>query len=111
MKIIPGSIGVLLPGIEARIFRDDGTPVKVNEPGEFWFKGGNVALGYLNNDQADKETFVNGWLKTGDKFYVNEEGYLLYVTSLFHWKNSASSSLYSLPYRVFIFVASRIALR
>ncbi|KAF7768672.1 hypothetical protein Agabi119p4_7915 [Agaricus bisporus var. burnettii] len=79
LKIIPGSIGVLLPGIEARILLDDGTPVKVNEPGEFWFKGGNVALGYLNNDQADKETFVNGWLKTGDKFYVNEEGYLFFA--------------------------------
>jgi acyl-CoA synthetase (AMP-forming)/AMP-acid ligase II len=107
MKVIPGSIGVLVPGIEARILRDDGSSVGVNEAGELWFKGGNVALGYLNNEQADKETFVDGWVKTGDKFYVNEEGYFLCVVSLD--LSCRRSFLYVLP--VSHRVVSRIALR
>ena len=59
-KQIPGSAGFLLPGMEARILRDDGSDVAVNEVGELFVKGGIVALGYWNNDKANKETFFNG---------------------------------------------------
>ncbi|EMD40241.1 hypothetical protein CERSUDRAFT_112434 [Gelatoporia subvermispora B] len=63
----------LLPGLEARILREDGTETAVNEPGELFVKGETVALGYWGNEQATKEAFLEGgWLKTGDRFRVNE---------------------------------------
>lgn len=77
MKRIMGSTGVLLPGMEARLLRDDGSEANVNEPAELWLKSPNIALGYWNNEKENKETFINGWLRTGDKFRVDEEGYFL----------------------------------
>ncbi|TFK34780.1 hypothetical protein BDQ12DRAFT_715112 [Crucibulum laeve] len=79
LKRILGSTGVLLPGMEARVVREDGTEVDVGEPGELLLRSPNVALGYWNNEKADKETFVDGWLHTGDKFKVDGEGYFYFA--------------------------------
>jgi acyl-CoA synthetase (AMP-forming)/AMP-acid ligase II len=68
------SHGVLLSGMEARIVRDDGSGAAVNEPGELWLKGGSTALGYLNNEMMTRKTFVNGWMRTGDYFRVDQNG-------------------------------------
>ena len=68
-----GSAGILLPGVEARLLREDGTDADFNEPGEVWFKGDNVALGYFRNEEATKETFIDGWVRTGDRFMVDEK--------------------------------------
>lgn len=77
VKPVPGSCGVLVPGMEGKIVRDDGTEADVNEPGELWVRGGNIALGYWGNDQATKECFVEGgWLRTGDKLRVDADGLL-----------------------------------
>ena len=74
-KRVPG--GVLLPSMEARVVRDDGSDADVNEVGELYLKGHNLALGYWNNEKATRETFVDGWLRTGDKFRVTDEGYFM----------------------------------
>ncbi|RXW14327.1 hypothetical protein EST38_g11522 [Candolleomyces aberdarensis] len=71
---VPGSTGILLPGVSARIITDDGNDAALNEPGELWIQSDNVALGYYNNEKANKESFVDGWLHTGDKFRVDEKG-------------------------------------
>jgi long-subunit acyl-CoA synthetase (AMP-forming) len=63
--------------MEARILRADGSDSSVNESGELYLKGGNVALGYWNNPKANEEAFVNGWLRTGDRFRVDENGNFL----------------------------------
>ena len=60
--------------MEARIVREDGSDADTSEPGELWLKGGNIALGYWNNEKANRETFVDGWLKTGDLFLVDGDG-------------------------------------
>ena len=45
-----------------------------NNPGELWIKGPQVMLGYLNKAQQTKEIFSSdGWLKTGDIGYYDEE--------------------------------------
>ncbi|PFH48612.1 hypothetical protein AMATHDRAFT_49386 [Amanita thiersii Skay4041] len=80
IKKMFGVTGILFPGMEARIVRDDGTEADFDEVGELWVKGANVVLGYLNNKEANKETFVDGWLHTGDGFRVDKEGYFLYDT-------------------------------
>ncbi|KDQ62797.1 hypothetical protein JAAARDRAFT_30700 [Jaapia argillacea MUCL 33604] len=74
VKPQPGTAGVLLPGLEARIVREDGSDADTNEPGELHLRGGNIVLGYWDNEKATRETFVDGWLKTGDRFRVNEDG-------------------------------------
>ena len=67
--------------MEARILREDGSDADVDEPGEIWLRGGNVALGYYNNEDETKGTFVSGWLRTGDKVRADASGTLLYVVS------------------------------
>lgn len=73
-KYISNSTGILLPGVEAHILRPDGSHVDINEPGELWLKSKGTALGYKNNEKFTKETFVNGWLRTGDLFSVDADG-------------------------------------
>ncbi|PIL22580.1 transporter [Ganoderma sinense ZZ0214-1] len=75
----PGSAGILLPGLEARIVKEDGTLAGSNEPGELWLKGENVVPGYWRNEKATKETFVDGWLRTGDRFRIEEDGQFFFV--------------------------------
>ena len=77
-----GSTGILIPSMEARIMRDDGTDANINEPGELWLRGDNVALGYWKNEKATKETFVDGWVHTGDKFYADASGNFWFVSIL-----------------------------
>jgi len=73
LQRIRGCAGVLSAGMEGRIVRDDGTEADFNEAGELWLRGGNICLGYWNNTKATAETFVNGWLRTGDQFRVYKE--------------------------------------
>jgi long-subunit acyl-CoA synthetase (AMP-forming) len=72
-----GSVGILLPGIEARIVRPDGSLAGLNEPGELLLRGPLMALGYKGNEKATRETFVDGWLHTGDQLRIDEDGVLL----------------------------------
>lgn len=75
LKVPLSSVGVLMPGMEARIVREDGTDAAPNEAGELWVKGGNVVLGYYNNERETKVTFTaDGWLKTGDHLKIDEQG-------------------------------------
>ena len=73
LQCIPESAGVLSAGMEARIVREDGSEADFNEPGELWLRGNNVSPGYYNNAKATNETFVDGWLRTGDKFKIDEK--------------------------------------
>ncbi|KAJ7705421.1 phenylacetyl-CoA ligase [Mycena rosella] len=68
-----GSGGQLLPGTFAKVVKPDGTLAKELEVGELYVKGGQVALGYYGNEKATKETFINGWLKTGDQVYFRDK--------------------------------------
>ena len=66
------SIGKLFPGVEARVLREDGSEADVNEPGELYVRSGAVALGYWNNEKATQESFVDGWIRTGDLVRVDQ---------------------------------------
>ncbi|EJF61702.1 acetyl-CoA synthetase-like protein, partial [Dichomitus squalens LYAD-421 SS1] len=68
----PGSAGVLLPGIVARVVRQDGTVAGFNELGELHLKTPSMSLGYLNDPTATAETFRDGWVHTGDEVIINE---------------------------------------
>ncbi|KAI0319157.1 hypothetical protein OF83DRAFT_1111778 [Amylostereum chailletii] len=77
---VSGMTGVLLPSMEARILRDDGSEADFDEPGELLVRGGNVVLGYKDNDKANRETFLEGgWLRTGDRFKIDKQGRFFFV--------------------------------
>ncbi|KAK7064017.1 4-coumarate--CoA ligase-like 1 [Favolaschia claudopus] len=65
-----GSAGQILPGIVARVVRPDGSLCKEGEQGELVVTGPAMALGYLNNEAATKESFIDGWVRTGDEVIV-----------------------------------------
>jgi long-subunit acyl-CoA synthetase (AMP-forming) len=48
-----------------------------NEVGEIHVHGPTAALGYKGNDKVMWETFVDGWVCTGDQVQINEDGVLL----------------------------------
>ncbi|RDB15274.1 4-coumarate--CoA ligase-like 7 [Hypsizygus marmoreus] len=77
-----GSGGRLLPGVEARVIKPDGSLAQCGEQGELIVKGPAAALGYLNDDQATKETFVNGWIRTGDQVSISESNEVFVVDRL-----------------------------
>ncbi|KAI0772950.1 phenylacetyl-CoA ligase [Trametes elegans] len=69
-----GSAGQLIPGIVAKVVKPDGSLAGVGEPGELLLKGPQIALGYYQNEEATKESFIDGWLKTGDEVLFAENG-------------------------------------
>ncbi|KAJ7631209.1 amp dependent CoA ligase [Roridomyces roridus] len=66
----PGAAGQIIPGVVARVVRPDGTLCKEGEQGELVVTGPSMALGYLNNEVATKESFVDGWVRTGDEVII-----------------------------------------
>lgn len=63
--------GLLLPRVEVKINNPDEDGI-----GEAWAKGPNVMLGYYKNEQLTDEAFENGWFKTGDLGYFDDDGFL-----------------------------------
>lgn len=49
---VPGSAGPFIPGVVARVMREDGSRANVGEIGELWVTGPQVTLGYFNNEEA-----------------------------------------------------------
>ncbi|XP_009110226.1 4-coumarate--CoA ligase-like 8 isoform X1 [Brassica rapa] len=79
-----GAVGLLSSGVEARIVDPDtGRVMGVNRTGELWLKGPSIAKGYFKNEEATKESFnLQGWLKTGDLCYIDDDGFLFTVDRL-----------------------------
>ena len=75
----PGSIGLPIPGFQARIVNDDGKDVHPGQVGELIVHGPGVMKGYLNRPGDTAETVVDGWLRTGDMARMDEEGYIYIV--------------------------------
>ena len=65
----PGSSGVLVPGYEAQILDDNGTPVPDGEIGNLYLKGESICEEYWNQPDKTRATFRDGWFRTGDKFH------------------------------------------
>lgn len=79
---VHGSIGVSLPGSEARVAALDDPRVTVpdGEPGELMVRGPLVMLGYFGNEAATRETIEkDGWMHTGDVATRDDEGHFFIV--------------------------------
>jgi len=75
----PASCGVAAASGEAKIMSLDGKELPRGEVGELWYKGPIVVRGYWNKPEATAETFVDGWVKTGDLAKMDEEGFIYIV--------------------------------
>lgn len=76
----PGSVGVVLAGLEMRIVDDEGNDALVGDAGEIWLRGPNVFAGYLDDAEATARVLsADGWLRTGDIGYCDDDGYVYLV--------------------------------
>ncbi|MBR0380260.1 MAG: acyl--CoA ligase [Mogibacterium sp.] len=67
----PGSVGHAMPGVEVMINDPDEDGI-----GELFAQGPNIMKGYLDDDKANAEVFVNGWFNTGDLAKIDKDGYI-----------------------------------
>ena len=79
-----GASGLAVPNTRCRIVcPETGADLPPGEEGELWIKGPQVMIGYLNNEQATKDTLTSdGWLKTGDMAIIDADGYMFVVDRL-----------------------------
>jgi benzoate-CoA ligase len=74
-----GSSGRLLNGYEARLLDEQGQPVAGDAEGNLWIKGNSAALCYWERPDATESTFVDGWVRTGDLYHRDADGYWFHM--------------------------------
>ncbi|NYT39899.1 acyl--CoA ligase [Sphingomonas sp. R-74633] len=76
----PTSAGQPVATADLKIMTVEGDrELPVGEVGELWASGAMIVKGYWNKPEATAETFVNGWVRTGDLAKLDEEGFLYIV--------------------------------
>ncbi|GAC1512345.1 MAG: benzoate-CoA ligase family protein [Chloroflexota bacterium] len=74
----PGSSGTVVPGYEARIVDDDGLPVTQGQIGSLMIKGDSTCAYYWNKHDSTRWALQGEWIRTGDKYHVDADGYYWY---------------------------------
>jgi benzoate-CoA ligase family protein len=77
--IRPGSSGKPVPGYDIKVLDDDDRPVAVGEVGNLWVAGDSTCAYYWNKHDASKRAFHGEWMRTGDKYRIDEDGYFWYA--------------------------------
>lgn len=71
-----GSVGYPLACCQVKIVDDTGKGLPVGEEGEVLTRGPNIFSGYLNQPEHTKKAFLDGWFRTGDLGWIDNENYL-----------------------------------
>jgi acyl-CoA synthetase (AMP-forming)/AMP-acid ligase II len=71
----PGSVGLGV-GVDVAIMDESGALLPQGQKGEVVVRGANLVDGYENNPEANAAAFTNGWFRTGEQGYLDEDGYL-----------------------------------
>ena len=74
-----GSSGKLLQGYEALLVDEHGQTIVDESEGNLWIKGGSAAIGYWQNPEQTERTFVNGWVRTGDLYRRDGDGFWFHM--------------------------------
>jgi benzoate-CoA ligase family protein len=74
-QVRAGTTGVAVPGYDLKIIDDDGAPVPRNEPGTLFVRGDSTATGYWSRYDASRTVFQGEWLRTGDTYVQDDDGY------------------------------------
>ncbi|KAG6774793.1 hypothetical protein POTOM_022164 [Populus tomentosa] len=79
-----GTAGLLSPNTEAKIVDpESGKALLVNQTGELWLRAPSVMKGYFSNAEATSSTIDSeGWLRTGDLCYIDDDGFIFVVDRL-----------------------------
>jgi len=75
----PGSTGKPLPGYTVRVVDEEGNPVAPGVLGNLEVGGESLMLGYWNRHQETRKAIFGDYMKTGDKYLVDAEGYFYFV--------------------------------
>ena len=74
-RVRPGTTGVAVPGYDLRVLDDDGQEVPPGTPGTLFVRGESAATGYWSRYDASRQVFQGEWLRTGDTYVVDTDGY------------------------------------
>ncbi len=72
----PGSIGIPIPGVAAKIVDEEGREVPRGTVGELILKGENIMKGYYKDPERTAQVIKDGWLYTSDLGRMDEDGYI-----------------------------------
>ena len=75
----PGSSGKIIPGFEARIVDDSNQAVAQGAIGSLLVKADSTCAFYWNQHERTKDTIEGHWIRTGDKYYQDADGYYWYA--------------------------------
>ena len=78
-EVRPGSSGRVLPGFEAKIVDDNDQPVPRAEIGNLLVRADSTCAYYWNEHEKTKSTLTGHWLRTGDKYHQDDDGYFWYA--------------------------------
>jgi benzoate-CoA ligase family protein len=74
-----GSAGRVIPGFEARLVDDAGRPAFAGHVGQLLIKGPTTAAYYWNRLERTRQTMLGEWLRTGDMFWQDADGYFYFA--------------------------------
>jgi benzoate-CoA ligase len=77
-RVKPGSSGELVPGYDARIVDADGRDLAPDEIGDLLVKGESTCACYWNKQDQTRRTILGEWIRTGDKYSRDADGYFWY---------------------------------
>ncbi len=77
-EVRPGSSGKPVPGYEVRVVDDDGHPAAPDEIGNLMVRGDSICSQYWNHHDSTRWAIQGEWMRTGDKYHVDEDGFFWY---------------------------------
>ena len=78
-RVRPGSSGLVVPGYQARLLGEDGQPVASGEVGDLHIRGDSTCALYWNRHEHTKDTISGHWIRTGDKYRQDEDGFFWFA--------------------------------
>ena len=88
----PESCGPPVPVSDLKITDEAGNELAAGEVGELWARGPQIVMEYWNRPEATAETFVDGWVRTGDLARLDDEGFCYIVDRAKDMVHSAQDS-------------------
>ena len=89
------SAGRPVPSVDVKIVDAQGNELGATATGEIWARGPNAMLGYWNQPELSAQTIVDGWVRTGDAGYMDEDGFLYVVDRIKDMIISGGENVYS----------------